>query len=402
MDTSQSASTMSREELSQLAVQMYQNGAQGTIVRANELLIQSKRVCRWLATVAITQTVLAFGLGLALSVPQRPVLLPVLKIGAMTACLQTVLFWLLYGWSQSAPLAPAIAGLIVHVTTWSASFTFTFAYLERKLGEQGALAAMPLTPATLIRWVVMIGLVRAVIAGVRHRKLMARLEQHQSPAEAVLPSPQQAGRRRFAGVATSIGLYCLLLMMSLNMIVTWGDGTLTPALYRGFVWADAIIVLAWSIASWRDVYRLLLRDISPMWYLGAIGLGCITFLIVTAWSSLVRSWIGVAQGDLPSAPLLDHWYMPLLLTAVTPAIIEEIAFRGIIFGGLARVLRDHEVIIVSALMFMALHLNPIRMPDLLLAGLILGFMRYKSGSWLPGIFMHFTHNFLVLLQSGGG
>jgi putative Mn2+ efflux pump MntP len=102
METSQSVSPISREDLSLLAVQMYHDGVQGTIVRANELLIQSKRVSRWLGTVAFAQTALALGLGLALSVAQRPMLLPVLKIGAMTACLQAVLFWLLYGWSQSA------------------------------------------------------------------------------------------------------------------------------------------------------------------------------------------------------------------------------------------------------------------------------------------------------------
>jgi hypothetical protein len=147
------------------------------------------------------------------------------------------------------------------VTTWAASFTFTFAYLERKVGEQGAYAAMPLTPATLIRWGITIGLIRAVIAGVRHRKLTARLEQPRSVTDQALPSLEQPRRRRLAGVATSILLYSLLLMMSFNMIVTWGDGSLTPSLFKGFVWADAIIVLAWSIASWRDVYRLLLRDI---------------------------------------------------------------------------------------------------------------------------------------------
>ncbi len=81
-----------------------------------------------------------------------------------------------------------------------------------------------------------------------------------------------------------------------------------------------------------------------------------------------------------------------------PAIVEEIAFRGIIFAAFLRSLKGWETVIVTALMFMVLHADVPAFPHLLLCGMIFGLLRLRSGSWLPGVFMHFTHNFLVLLS----
>jgi membrane protease YdiL (CAAX protease family) len=102
--------------------------------------------------------------------------------------------------------------------------------------------------------------------------------------------------------------------------------------------------------------------------------------------------------DFTTETAADPWHMQMLLNVVNPAIIEEIAFRGIIFGALLRSLRGWETVVVTALMFMVLHLNVPTFPHLLLGGICFGVLRLKSGSWLPGVFMHFMHNFLATVM----
>ncbi len=82
-------------------------------------------------------------------------------------------------------------------------------------------------------------------------------------------------------------------------------------------------------------------------------------------------------------------------------MIEELAFRGIIFGALRRVLEPMEAVLVSALMFMILHLAIASFPHLFAIGLLLGWLRMHTGSMYPGMLLHFLHNFLVVLSERG-
>ena len=85
-----------------------------------------------------------------------------------------------------------------------------------------------------------------------------------------------------------------------------------------------------------------------------------------------------------------------------PAIFEELASRGVIFGALERVLAVREAIMVSALLFMIIHLAVLSFPHLLVLGLVLGYLRVRTGSLYPGMVLHFTHNLLVVMSESSG
>lgn len=87
----------------------------------------------------------------------------------------------------------------------------------------------------------------------------------------------------------------------------------------------------------------------------------------------------------------------VLCICVQPAVIEELAFRGIIQRSLQPSLSRSEAIVATALMFMILHLQVPNFPHLLLLGLVLGVLRELSGSLISGMLLHFTHNLLALL-----
>jgi membrane protease YdiL (CAAX protease family) len=92
------------------------------------------------------------------------------------------------------------------------------------------------------------------------------------------------------------------------------------------------------------------------------------------------------------------WGTVVLMICVEPAVFEEMAFRGVIFSALRIILSPMETVFVTALLFMALHLSPGNFPHTLALGLTAGFLRLRTGSLLPGMLLHFAHNFMCVLQ----
>jgi sodium transport system permease protein len=84
----------------------------------------------------------------------------------------------------------------------------------------------------------------------------------------------------------------------------------------------------------------------------------------------------------------------LLLMAALPAICEELAFRGFIFGGLVRERGKVRAIVVTALMFGISHGVLQQSIAASLMGLVLGWITLRTGSVLPCICIHFTNNAL--------
>ncbi len=380
-------------DLSRLALEMYQRSAHGAAVRSGELLPQARRVTRWLASVACAQTLLVFVVWQVLNSTHDGT--PVLKVAALSSTVMAGLFWLLWLWSKESPLPPAIAALAIYPTLWWVTSAYTFASLVRTYGEEDAMARFHPDIASLIRLIIVFGLLRAVIAGVKHRRLSQRLASVPADA-AMLPLepmllPADSQPRRLAGITTSLVFYFMLLYVILDIIATWGDNLLTPVMYQKLVMMEVIVILTWSIACWRDVYCPLARTINPLWYLAAIGGGCCTFAIAHGWMHLVRLWAELPSPDVVEMAGTHSWSMQLLLVAVTPAIVEEIAFRGVIFGAFMRSLKGWETVIVTALMFMVLHASVPAFPHLLLGGLLFGLLRLRTAVLVAAGRVHALH-----------
>jgi sodium transport system permease protein len=93
----------------------------------------------------------------------------------------------------------------------------------------------------------------------------------------------------------------------------------------------------------------------------------------------------------------DLWPL-LLVIALTPAICEELAFRGFILSGFRHLGHPWQAVIFSAIFFGVTHgiLQQSLIASLL--GVLLGFLALQSGSILPGMAFHFVHNTLAVLN----
>jgi sodium transport system permease protein len=98
---------------------------------------------------------------------------------------------------------------------------------------------------------------------------------------------------------------------------------------------------------------------------------------------------------IEQAPVL--WL--LLVMALTPAICEELAFRGFILSGMRHSGHKWGAIIGSALFFGAAHGILQQSMSAAVLGVLLGYLAVQTGSLLVTIVFHFLYNSLTLLTA---
>ncbi|HUN68093.1 MAG TPA: CPBP family intramembrane glutamic endopeptidase [Burkholderiales bacterium] len=98
-----------------------------------------------------------------------------------------------------------------------------------------------------------------------------------------------------------------------------------------------------------------------------------------------------------TGPGWPAWTM-FLLISLTPAVFEELAFRGVIQSSLERVLNARDAWLIQAALFSVLHLSPLMFPSHFLMGLCLGYMRRLSRSIYPGMLLHAGWNAIVMFR----
>ena len=82
----------------------------------------------------------------------------------------------------------------------------------------------------------------------------------------------------------------------------------------------------------------------------------------------------------------------LALIALYPAIVEELAFRGILQEGLLKCIVPEQVVYVSAFLFAIIHMSLISFFWLLPFAILLGKIRMKEGTIWYGVVIHFLFN----------
>ena len=136
--------------------------------------------------------------------------------------------------------------------------------------------------------------------------------------------------------------------------------------------------------------------------LGAWAIAHEAFVIADAMGigGLSEKRIADTQKMLKAWQVVPPWVL-LLTLAVTPAVIEELCFRGFLFSALRRVLSPLRTIVLTSFLFGLFHVltgNALlveRFVPTFFLGLILGTIAYRTGSVIPGMAMHFVHNGLL-------
>lgn len=217
-----------------------------------------------------------------------------------------------------------------------------------------------------------------------------------SPAATMLHDAQ----RQKSSISFALALYFTLLGASVIGICGMAGGAPVVRVILAVTVVHSLIVLGFLLGPRRgDVFAAVIKPFHPGWLGGAILMAVGTFLAATASIAFQQRLFHIVEiksgGDLFSAGY--GWFAVISAICIQPAIFEELAFRGVILSALGKALAASEAVIVSALFFMTLHLTIGSFPHLFLIGLGLGYLRIRTGSLVPGMLMHFTHNLLCVL-----
>ena len=135
------------------------------------------------------------------------------------------------------------------------------------------------------------------------------------------------------------------------------------------------------------------------YWLEAVGMVGPFLLLAYAWLQLVQLGLPDVEDPLQGMRERLGTAVTLFVVAVSPAVLEEIIFRGALQGRLLALLGERVGIVVTATAFAMCHLAPAVLIVHLALGLHLGWLRQRSGSLLPGMLLHFLYNGSLVLLS---
>jgi membrane protease YdiL (CAAX protease family) len=136
-------------------------------------------------------------------------------------------------------------------------------------------------------------------------------------------------------------------------------------------------------------------------WLGILATAFVVYLVLTPITGnpfeALRKILAIATDAkrLQGQPLLA-WCIAIPRGCLLAPLFEELMFRGILLDWLRKRLSNWGAIAVSAILFAVMHVYPIAMPFAFLAGLILGWLRLRTGSTVNTLFVHVLNNLLFL------
>ena len=194
--------------------------------------------------------------------------------------------------------------------------------------------------------------------------------------------------------------------------------TATPLFVLGIAIYVVVVLAVYLFAvrgnpnGWQ---ALGLRSFNQGWFLALpllamvqlIGMGVINTLLVTPFlggdfeNPQIEAITG--GGVLTQRDLI----LLMLLIAVVAPIAEELFFRGMLYPVLRRRWSSPIAIGVNGLLFALIHVIPVILPGLFFVGIVLAWVRERSGSLWPCILLHALQNGIVLfgiytVVNGGG
>lgn len=95
-------------------------------------------------------------------------------------------------------------------------------------------------------------------------------------------------------------------------------------------------------------------------------------------------------------------WLELLGSAIITPILEELLHRGVVYGRLRRMMRMWPAVILSALVFAALHFNIVQFTYAFLLGIVFALFVEKTGHIYPAILAHIVANGIAVIRTETG
>ena len=189
----------------------------------------------------------------------------------------------------------------------------------------------------------------------------------------------------FAAIQFLAGGVATLVVELLN-----GDSTSATGLIVSSATASIVAVIIFLAARWTVVSRHWIQ--TRPWFV-------LFWCVMAALGILVPStWLQEQMPELPNIAeeafdtiMKDR--MGYFIIGLLAPLSEEMVFRGAVLKSLLQWKQNPWVgIVISAILFALIHMNPVQMPHAFLVGLLLGWMYYRTDSIIPGVVYHWVNN----------
>ena len=188
----------------------------------------------------------------------------------------------------------------------------------------------------------------------------------------------------YQGILAFIGYFLLLFMVFAFVSMDY---------YEVIAGVIALVAFGWLLHK-KQMLHLSSRDLKGSQLLFCVGIGLGLALI---------SKIAIVLGVLSQEPITEQnvpdpffWAVSLATTVVLIPIVEELLFRGILFGSFCRAFSYKIAIVLSAVLFMLVH-SMVSWPSVFVIGVLLAWLYWQTDNLAVTMVIHGTVNFGSLL-----
>ena len=166
-----------------------------------------------------------------------------------------------------------------------------------------------------------------------------------------------------------------------------------------------IVPLLWFLKSKQEpiLKRLRLNSISYDTLIQTIMLSLGVIILSDELDRIIQSFFPAPEYIVDLNGLLrPETFLGFILLFIAVAIIapigEELLFRGFFQQALEKHWKDvTRAILITALLFSMIHMNPYWFAQIYILGVILGFIAWKTQSVLPALILHGMNNTMAML-----
>lgn len=188
----------------------------------------------------------------------------------------------------------------------------------------------------------------------------------------------------YQGILAFIGYFLLLFMVFAFVSMDY---------YEVIAGIIALIAFGWLLRK-KQMLHMSSRDLKGSQLLFCLGIGLGLALI---------SKMAILLGVLSQEPITEQnvpdpffWAVSLATTVVLIPIVEELLFRGILFGSFCRAFSYKIAIVLSAVLFMLVH-SMVSWPSVFVIGVLLAWLYWQTDNLAVTMVIHGTVNFGSLL-----
>ncbi len=220
----------------------------------------------------------------------------------------------------------------------------------------------------------------------------------------ILPKPRPA-------MGDAIAWYAVLFVLLFYVGATLQTKAAQPGLFAT-LWlvllAPTLALAVYSKLDLRSTFHL--RPAAPAHYAATVLLALSALVLVNWLNGLIDTHILTTPPELaeqmakffpPPENALD-WVWLIFLVGVSPAVCEELVFRGFILAGVRDRLTDTQSAILVGLLFGIFHLSVYRLFGTTMLGIIMTFLVLRTRSIYPAMLFHFLNNTLAIVSTYAG